>query len=412
MRRDFVVLFLLILCYGMQVFPQKIEYTRRSKNEVRDGPGSYYHLLKILPRGVAIPVMKRDAGWINFRPGDRGGSTSAWISQNCLVEGKLMDVLRDLLLEWKSTKASPSAAAAAIRGFALRYGRITPGGLDTLDDLQKDLLTPEEVAQFEVTHQGVRPVNQEKVLAEIDGLMKEVEPAPSEAGFGAGIAARLASQGLVTDRRVLAYVNLIAAKLVAVTPYYDMPFKVFVMKGEEPRAYAIPGGFIFLGEGLIHLCSDEAELAAVIGHEITHLTARHAMSEEFARRNRIRMDQAFSELEEELGAKPDSTEMEMEDLIQEAYDDVVKPRLQIYEEEADRGAAMLLAALGYDPVAVSTIVKKTGLAVKNRQKDWSQNPFLHLDFETRNQELLKFLQAHPGFEKGVRNEERFGRMTK
>jgi predicted Zn-dependent protease len=207
------------------------------------------------------------------------------------------------------------------------------------------------------------------------------------------------------------YVNLIAAKLAVVTPYFDTPIKVHILKGEEPRAYAIPGGFVFLGEGLIRLCSDEAELAAIIAHEIAHLAAGHAVKEEFQRRSRIRMDEAFSELEKELDQKPDSTETDLEEMIQEAYDEVVKPRLQVYEEEADKGAVMMLASLGYDAQAVPGIVEKTGRAIKNRVKDWTENPFLHLDFEKRNVTLLKILQAKPGYAGGARNGERFRRLT-
>jgi hypothetical protein len=410
MRRLFVLSFTLIMLFGMQVFPQT-EYTKRSKNEVREGPGSYYQLLKVLPRGVAIPVLKRDGGWVNFRPGERDDAKSVWISKNCLVEGKQVDLLRDLKIEWLSPKASPSAVAAAIRGFALRYGKVSPAVLDTLVDLQGSAFSTTDFEQFVLGDQRKQPATQAMGNSEIGNLMKESESSSSEDALGAGIAARLASPGLVSNRSLVKYVNLIAAKLGAASPWYDVPLKVFVLKGDEPRAYAIPGGYIFLGKGLIDLCEDEAELAAVIGHEMTHLAARHAMSEEFQRRNRVRMDEAFSELEEELGQKPDSSESDLEEMIQEAYDEVVKPRLQVYEEEADRGAVLLLAAVGYDPKAVSDIVKKTGRAIKNRAMDWTENPFLHLDFEQRNKELLKFLQGHKLYGGGIRNGERFKRMV-
>jgi hypothetical protein len=71
------------------------------------------------------------------------------------------------------------------------------------------------------------------------------------------------------------------------------------------------------------------------------------------------------------------------------------------------GAAMLLATVGYDPMALSTIVARTGLAVKNRAADWTENPFLHLDFEKRHEHLLGFLQAHPSIRGSIRNEARF-----
>jgi ADP-ribose pyrophosphatase YjhB (NUDIX family) len=397
-----------VLAHGLS---QSVEYTKRSKNEVREGPGSYFQLLKVLPKGVAVPVLKRDGGWVNFKPGSSAGGASAWLSKNCLVESKPTDLLRNLKLEWQSSTASPSAVAAAIRGFALRYGNITAAVVDTLIDLQNGLFTPEEYALFEVAKQRDRPANQVKARSGLADMTKESESSTSMDGLGTGIAARLVSQGLVTNRQLVKYVNLIAAKLAVVTPYFDTPIKVYVLKGEEPRAYAIPGGFVFLGEGLIRLCNDEAELAAIIAHEIAHLAAGHAIKEEFQRRFRVRMDEAFAELEEELDQKPDSSETDLEEMIQEAYDDVVKPRLQVFEEEADKGAVMMLAYLGYDAQAVPGIVEKTGRAIKNRVKDWTENPFLHLDFEKRNATLHKILQANPGYAGGARNGERFRRMT-
>jgi hypothetical protein len=410
MRRYLVVLFTLSMCFGLQVFPQTTEYTKRSKNEVREGPGSYYQLLKVLPKGVAIPVVKRDGGWVNFRPGDDAVLTSAWISKNCLVEGKQVDLLRDLKLEWQSPKASPSAVAAAIRGFALRYGKANSAVLDSLLDLQTSVFTPDEYSQFGKDFAEGLSSGKKRSDAELTKALGEFESTNASQGMCFGIASRLASQGLVTDRKLIKYVNLIAAVLASATPTYDVPFRVYIIKGEDPRAYSIPGGFVFLGEGLIRSCVDEAELAAVVAHEMVHITANHGIREQYERRYRIRMEGAFDELDEELGQKLDSTETDLEDMIQEAYDEVMKPRLQEYEEEADRGAAMLLATVGYDPVALSNIIARTGLAIKNRAADWTENPFLHLDFEKRNAELRKFLQARPGYAGSLRNRERFRRM--
>ena len=411
MRRIAWLLIVAILTFSAHGLSQPVEYTKRSKNEVREGPGSYFQLLKVLPKGVPVPVLKRDGGWVNFRPGNSAGGTSAWLSKNCLVESKPTDLLRDLKLEWQSPKASPSAVAAAIRGFALRYGQVPSAVVDTVLGIQEGLLTAEEYAQFELIKEGDRPTTQQRMLPVLADLMKEPESSTSLDGLGTGIAARLASQGLVTNRQLVKYVNLIAAKLAAVTPYFDTPVKVYLLKGEEPRAYAIPGGFVFLGEGLIRLCSDEAELAAIIAHEIVHLAAGHAVKEEFQRRFRIRMDDVFAELEEAVNQKPDSSETDLEEMIQEAYDDVVKPRLQVYEEDADKGAVMMLASVGYDVRALPDIVEKTGRAIKNGLKDWAENPFRHLDFEKRNAALRKLLQDNPRYAGSARNAERFRRMT-
>jgi hypothetical protein len=411
MRRRLVVSLTLIAFLCAHALAQTVEYTKRSKNEVREGPGSYYQLLKVLPKGVAIPVVKRDGGWVNFKHGNNAGPVSAWISKNCLVEGKQVDLLRDIRLEWQSPKASPSAVAAAIRGFALRYGKASSTVLDSLLELQTDLFTPDEYDQFEKGSGNDGEARKRKRDPELTKLLGEYETTNASQGACFGIVSRLANQGLVTDRKLVKYVNLIAAALASASPTYEVAYRVYIVKGQEPRAYSIPGGFIVLGEGLIRSCNDEAELAAVIAHEMAHITANHGFREQYERRYRVRMEEAFDELNEELGQKVDSTETDLEEMIQEAYDEVVKPRLQEYEEDADRGAAMLLFAVGYDPMALSSIVVRTGLAIKNHATDWTENPFLHLDFQKRNTELMKFLGAHPGYTGGLRNGERFRVMT-
>ena len=412
MQRQNICLLALFVLLGTQVSSQTMEYTKRSKNEVREGPGSYYGLLKVLPKGVAIPVVKRDGGWVNFKGGTNTDENSVWISKNCLVEGKQVDLLRDIKLEWESPKASPSAVAAAIRGFALRYGRGTPAAVDALLDIQSDSFTPDEYRRFESEFGDKGASGKKANNPELVKLFGEYELTNVNQGLSLGIASRLASDGLVTDRRLVRYVNLIAAMLGSASPAYDIPFRVYIIKGDEPRAYSIPGGFIILGEGLIRSCADEAELAGVIAHEMTHITAKHGIREQYERRNRVRIEGAFDELNEEVGQKPDSAEADLEAIAQEAYDGVVKPRLQKYEEEADRGAVMLMAAIGYDPMALSAIIARTGLAIKNRRADWTESPFLHMDFDKRNFELLKYLQVHATYTGGVRNADRFRRNVR
>ena len=55
-------------------------------------------------------------------------------------------------------------------------------------------------------------------------------------------------------------------------------FEVVIVGDEQPTAFALPGGFIFVAQSLVDLCdSDPDELAFVLGHEMSHVIRRHAI---------------------------------------------------------------------------------------------------------------------------------------
>jgi beta-barrel assembly-enhancing protease len=55
-----------------------------------------------------------------------------------------------------------------------------------------------------------------------------------------------------------------------------VPFTIKVIASDEINAFALPGGHLYVNSGLILFAENEAELAAVMAHEIAHVVARHA----------------------------------------------------------------------------------------------------------------------------------------
>ena len=84
-----------------------------------------------------------------------------------------------------------------------------------------------------------------------------------------------ATSKLVTDPVVTEYVNRIGQNLVRNSDA-RVPFTIKVLDNEEVNAFALPGGFFYVDSGLILAADSEAELAAVMAHEIAHVAARHA----------------------------------------------------------------------------------------------------------------------------------------
>lgn len=86
------------------------------------------------------------------------------------------------------------------------------------------------------------------------------------------------STHFVTDPVVDEYVNRIGQNLVKNSDA-KVPFTIKVIDSNQINAFALPGGFLYVNSGLILAADDEAELAAVMAHEISHVAAHHAARE-------------------------------------------------------------------------------------------------------------------------------------
>lgn len=85
--------------------------------------------------------------------------------------------------------------------------------------------------------------------------------------------------GLVPDSALQRYVQRIGAEMARESERPDLPWSFGVLDDPTPNAFAAPGGFIFTTRGMMNLMQNEAELAAVLGHEIGHVTARHSVTQ-------------------------------------------------------------------------------------------------------------------------------------
>jgi len=82
------------------------------------------------------------------------------------------------------------------------------------------------------------------------------------------------SSKLVDDPVVTEYVNRVGQNLVRNSDA-RVPFTIKVIDSDEVNAFALPGGFFYVNSGLILRAQEESELAGVMAHEISHVTARH-----------------------------------------------------------------------------------------------------------------------------------------
>jgi predicted Zn-dependent protease len=80
---------------------------------------------------------------------------------------------------------------------------------------------------------------------------------------------------LVNDLTIHVFIDRIGYSIVREVGPTPFEFKFYVIKAQDPNAFAIPGGYIFVTSGLIVLAENEQEIAGVLGHEISHVTGRH-----------------------------------------------------------------------------------------------------------------------------------------
>jgi hypothetical protein len=83
----------------------------------------------------------------------------------------------------------------------------------------------------------------------------------------------------INDPVVTEYVNRVGQNIVKNSDA-KVPFTIKVIDSDEINAMALPGGFFYVNSGLILAADDEAELAGVMAHEISHVAAHHAMREQ------------------------------------------------------------------------------------------------------------------------------------
>lgn len=115
----------------------------------------------------------------------------------------------------------------------------------------------------------VNPVTGERELSLVS---TQQEVAIGEQQYGPG--RQMYGGDYVADPNVTEYVQRVGNRLAAVSDR-DLPYEFVVINDSTPNAWALPGGKIAVHRGLLTEMGSEAELAAVLGHEIVHAAARH-----------------------------------------------------------------------------------------------------------------------------------------
>lgn len=82
---------------------------------------------------------------------------------------------------------------------------------------------------------------------------------------------------LVADETVQQRIRGIGQRIAAVCDRRELVYQFYAVAEEDVNAFSLPGGHVFINEGLIKKAANDDELASVIAHEVAHITARHSV---------------------------------------------------------------------------------------------------------------------------------------
>jgi predicted Zn-dependent protease len=152
-------------------------------------------------------------------------------------------------------------------------------------------------------------------------------------------AKRIDESGFLYDDRELEdYVNSVARKLQPAQVYEKIPFSVKVLRDPYLSAFALANGAVYLHTGILASMENEAQLATLLGHEMTHATNRHAIKE---LRDRKNTSAVMATLLAATGG--------LAGIFGPVAASSVYGHTRDMEREADREGFRLMEQAGYDP---------------------------------------------------------------
>jgi predicted Zn-dependent protease len=178
-------------------------------------------------------------------------------------------------------------------------------------------------------------------------------PEPKEIEMGDGIASNLLGAApLVKNAAVQKYVNDVGRWLALQTERPDLPWQFGVLDDNDVNAFAAPGGRVFITKGLLMQMKNEAELAGVLAHEISHVLRRHHLN---AIKKGARTDLMVEFASEAVKEKGGSQNLIK---LANAGTELYARGLDKDDEfEADRMGVVIAARAGYDPYGLPAVLQ-------------------------------------------------------
>ncbi|TKB82074.1 MAG: peptidase [Nitrospira sp.] len=210
-----------------------------------------------------------------------------------------------------------------------------------------------------VAEQAARQSGDERLARAIHGTgqviggLLPIGPEEEE-NIGQAIALQVIARygGVYGNLDLTRYVNLVGKGVALTCDRANMEYRFAVLNHDSINAFAAPSGYIFVTRGLLNAVQNEAELAAVLGHEIGHVTQKHILDV-------IQRSKQISGVAEAglayASRNPDAFKNVIDGAVKKLLDEGLD---QGKELESDRLGVVFASRVGYDPSAYLTFLNR------------------------------------------------------
>ena len=195
--------------------------------------------------------------------------------------------------------------------------------------------------------------------------------------------------GEYSDPKLERMIARAIGRLTTATDDPNQTFQITILNSPNVNAFALPGGYVYVTRGLLALANDSAELAAVVAHEMAHVTARHGVARQ------------KKEADANLASRVVSDVLQDNETGKQA---LIRNKLSLaqfsrnQELEADAVGIKALGRSGYDPFAASRFLQSLGAYTDYRAANTSDDM------------SLDFLATHPAAPQRVELAKRHARL--
>ncbi|NOX72652.1 MAG: M48 family metalloprotease [Alphaproteobacteria bacterium] len=232
--------------------------------------------------------------------------------------------------------------------------------------------------------------------------MLQAERKPQSNQIGAQEHPRIQAQfgGAISRGELAQYVARIGAKMARLTPEKADPWTFTVLDTPVVNAFALPGGYVYVTRGLLAIANNEAELAAVLGHEIGHVVSGHG-EDRVKQNNRAGIGVIIGTILGGVFGGEDGAADAIE-LGAKLANGYLAQYSQDQELAADQIGIQLLAKAGYSPFAQADFLKQ--LAAEEKLA-------LQISGRQYNPNRVDFFASHPSTAKRTKKADKAARRT-
>lgn len=192
-------------------------------------------------------------------------------------------------------------------------------------------------------------------------------PEPEEARIGVGAYHEILRKSKISqDPRLNDLVTRVGTRIARATGRVDFPWEFKVIEDDKQvNAFALPGGKVAVYTGILPVTKDDAGLATVMGHEVSHVIARHG-AERLSQGLLVEVGLAATQAALANG-DPRTVQLVTGLLGAGAAVGVILPFSRVQESEADHLGLIYMAKAGYDPRAAISFWQRMEQAAKERR---------------------------------------------